>query len=170
MPSLRDIRMLLRYSAWADATRLYDALEALPSEVVSQPRAGRPAGLISTLAHVYVVDRIWRGHLEDRSHGFKTRNVEQLPKLAELRQFQAEKNRWYVNYVDMQAEESLAHVVDFKFVDGGSGSLSRGDILIHVSNHKTYHRGYVADMLYESGLKPPTMDLPVFLRDAPPGL
>ncbi len=43
-------------------------------------------------------------------------------------------------------------------------------MLLHIANHKTYHRGYVADMLYESGLRPPTMDLPVFLRDAPPAL
>jgi uncharacterized damage-inducible protein DinB len=48
--------------------------------------------------------------------------------------------------------------------------MRRGDILLHIANHKTYHRGYVADMLYESGLKPPTMDLPVYLRDARPAL
>jgi uncharacterized damage-inducible protein DinB len=43
----------------------------------------------------------------------------------------------------------------------------RGDeMLLHVVNHSTYHRGYVADMLYESGSRPPTLDLPVFLRDA----
>jgi uncharacterized damage-inducible protein DinB len=61
-------------------------------------------------------------------------------------------------------------VLHFSFVDGGKGALSRGDMLLHVSNHKAYHRGYVADMLYESGLKPPTTDLPVFLRDALPPL
>ncbi|WP_256734909.1 DinB family protein [Variovorax sp. dw_954] len=32
-------------------------------------------------------------------------------------------------------------------------------------NHKTYHRGYVADLLYQVGLKLPVMDLPVYLRD-----
>lgn len=79
-------------------------------------------------------------------------------------------NRWYMEFVRTQTEESLAQVIDFKFVDGGDGSLSRGDILLHIANHKTYHRGYVADMLYASGLKPPTMDLPVFLRDALPQL
>jgi len=161
--------MLMRYSAWADA-RLYQALSAVPPELISQPRAGRPAGLISTLAHAYVVDRIWRGHLEGRPHGFRTRNLEQLPLLAELRQAQQVENHWYQNFADSQTEESLSQTITFQFVDGGPGALSRGDMLLHISNHKTYHRGYVADMLYESGLKPPTMDLPVFLRDAPPKL
>ena len=34
-------------------------------------------------------------------------------------------------------------------------------------DHKTYHRGYVAVVLYQLGGRPPVMDLPVFLRDAP---
>ena len=40
-------------------------------------------------------------------------------------------------------------------------------VLLHVANHKTYHRGYVAVVLYQLGGRPPVMDLPVFLRDAP---
>lgn len=79
-----------------------------------------------------------------------------------------DEDQWYISFVDLQSEQALSQIVDFKFVDGGPGSLSRGDMLLHIVNHKTYHRGYVADMLYESGLKPPTMDLPVFLRDARP--
>ena len=43
--------------------------------------------------------------------------------------------------------------------------MTRGDMLLHVVNHKTYHRGYVADMLCQVPARPPTMDLPVFLRD-----
>lgn len=159
----------MRYSAWADA-RLYDALQVVPPSVIDEPRPGRPAGLISWLAHIYVVDRIWKGHLEGRDHGFSTRNLDQLPPLSALRQNQLTEDDWYISFADLQSEETLSQVIDFKFVDGGPGSLSRGDILLHIANHKTYHRGYVADMLYESGLKPPTMDLPVFLRDARPTL
>lgn len=51
------------------------------------------------------------------------------------------------------------------FVDGGRGRMSAEEMLLHVANHATYHRGYIADMLYEEGLKPPTMDLPVFIRE-----
>ena len=44
---------------------------------------------------------------------------------------------------------------------------AESEILLHVANHKTYHRGYVAVVLYQLGGRPPVMDLPVFLRDAP---
>jgi uncharacterized damage-inducible protein DinB len=40
----------------------------------------------------------------------------------------------------------------------------------HVVNHTTYHRGYIADYFYQIPSRPPTTDLPVFLRDARPAL
>ena len=45
--------------------------------------------------------------------------------------------------------------------------MSREDILLHVVNHTTYHRGHIADMLYHLHISPPTTDLPVFLRASP---
>jgi len=112
------------------------------------------------------VDLIWKAHLEGKEHGLKARALETLPPFGELRERQTASDSWFCSFVDEQNEASLAEVIRFKFVDGGAGAMSRGDILLHISNHKTYHRGYVADMLYESELRPPTMDLPVFLRDA----
>jgi uncharacterized damage-inducible protein DinB len=43
--------------------------------------------------------------------------------------------------------------------------MSRRDILLHVVNHTTYHRGHAADILYHLKIFPPTTDLPVFLRE-----
>jgi uncharacterized damage-inducible protein DinB len=39
-------------------------------------------------------------------------------------------------------------------------------MVLHVVNHGTYHRGLVADMMYQAGVTPEATDLPVFLRDA----
>lgn len=165
MNSSRDIRMLMRYSHWANS-RLYEALHDTSSETIHKSRTGRPGGMIGTLSHIYVVDLIWKGHLEGKEHGFKTRNLEQQLPFEELREAQRTVDEWYISYVDGLSDRALVQVVDFKFVDGGLGNLTRGDMLLHISNHKTYHRGYLADMLYESGAHPPTVDLPVFIRDS----
>jgi len=58
-------------------------------------------------------------------------------------------------------------VVQFEYVDGGSGAISRGDMLLHIVNHKSYHRGFVAEMICQAKVRPPVMDLPVFLREVP---
>jgi hypothetical protein len=70
-------------------------------------------------------------------------------------------------YADGLSEAAHDQVVHFRFVDGGAGAMTRGDMLLHVVNHKTYHRGYVADMFCQASSRPPAMDLPVFLRDVP---
>lgn len=167
--ALRHLRLLSRYTAWAN-TRLFAALAALPPGVASQPRATGTGTMLSTLGHIWVVDQIWQAHLEGRPHGYTSRNTATEPAREELQAGQAALDQWYIAYADALNEAAHEEVVNFTFVDGGAGAMRRGDILLHVINHKTYHRGYVADMLYQTGHRPPVMDLPVFLRDVPQGV
>lgn len=164
--AIRHIRMLARYTAWANA-RLLDVLAALPAGEATTRRSTGFGTMVNTLSHAWVVDQIWQAHLEGRPHGFTARNTEAEPALATLRAGQAALDAWYVAYADGLTDAMHDEVVHFEFVDGGAGAMTRGDILLHVVNHKTYHRGYVADLLYQTGSRPPVMDLPVFLRDVP---
>jgi uncharacterized damage-inducible protein DinB len=169
MSLTRNIRMLTRYTAWAN-DRLFAALAALPDGEATARRTTGFGSMVNTLNHAYVVDLIWQAHLQGRPHGFTSRITEVQPFLHELRSSQAQVDQWYVSYADELLDDAHNQVVRFKFVDGGPGAMTRGDMLLHVVNHKTYHRGYVADLLYQAGSRPPVMDLPVFLRDAVPGL
>ena len=38
--------------------------------------------------------------------------------------------------------------------------------IVHTLNHTTYHRGFIADMFYQVPARPPTTDLPVYLRES----
>lgn len=169
MKLTRDLRMLTRYSTWANE-RLFDLLESLHPAELTAPRQTGLGSMLATLGHNHVIDLIWKSHLEGRRHGFTSRVPQVVLPLDALRTAQAEVDGWYVGYADALTEQAHAEIVHFDFVDGGTGTLSRGDMLLHVINHKTYHRGYVADMLYQAGFKPPVMDIPVFMRDAPPVL
>jgi uncharacterized damage-inducible protein DinB len=161
--------MLTRYNAWANA-RLFDAVAALPAGEALAPRKTIFGNMVQTLNHDCVVDQIWQAHLEGRPHGFTARVTQPEPAFSDLREKQARLDRWFIEHSDDLAPEKHDEVVHFKFVDGGAGALTRSEILLHVVNHKTYHRGFVADMLCQAGVRPPVMDLPVFLRDAPPAL
>ncbi len=164
--AIRHLRMLTRYTAWANA-RLYDALAGLPVGEVTARRNQGTNSMLSVLSHAWVVDQIWQAHLEGRPHGYASRNVEAPPPLEELQREQRALDRWYIASADAMTDAAHDEVVQFRFVDGGAGAMTRGDMLLHVVNHKTYHRGYVADMLYQAGSRPPVMDLPVFLCDVP---
>lgn len=73
---------------------------------------------------------------------------------------------WYVEYADALSTRQLHEVIRFEFVGGGEGAMTREEILLHVVNHGTYHRGFVGDMLYQVAAASPANDLTVFLRDA----
>jgi len=57
--------------------------------------------------------------------------------------------------------------VHFTLIGGNKGVMTRAEILLHIVNHTSYHRGFVADLFYQvpGAPRPPTTDLPVFLRE-----
>ena len=169
MGTTDTLRLLTRYRAWADRLT-YDALAKLPVEEVEKPRDTLFKSMAHTLNHSYVIDQIFRAHLEGRNHGHTGRNTPTHPPLAELAAAQAAMNDWFVAYADGLGPAQREERVRFAFVDGGEGEMSRADMVLHVVNHATYHRGFVAEMMYQVPAVPPATDLPVFLRDAPPKL
>ena len=164
--TLRNARALTRYMAWAN-NRIFDAVAALPEGEATKPRRSVFKNIVHTLNHVYVIDRIFQAHIEGREHGYTARNTPDHPPLEELRRMQGGLDDWYIGWSDRLTDRELEREVSFSFVGGGAGRMSCAEILMHLVNHTTYHRGYIADMLYQVPANPPTTDLTVFLRDVP---
>jgi uncharacterized damage-inducible protein DinB len=161
---VQGARMLARYNAWANRL-IYDAVAALPAGEAVKERSTLFKNMVHTLNHNHVIALIWRAHLEGREHGFSARNTKDHPPLAELRAAQEVVDRWYLDWAASLTEPALGEEVRFTLIGGNRGVMTRGEILLHVVNHTTYHRGFVADMFYQVPAKPPTTDLPVFLRE-----
>jgi uncharacterized damage-inducible protein DinB len=163
--SIATVRMLTRYKAWANGIT-FGAVMALPEGEALRPRPTRFGNMVHTLNHVLVIDDIFRAHLEGRPHGYKARNTDETPALSDLWAAVQDMDGWYMAYADSLTQQAIGETVHFRFVDGGRGAMTREEILLHVVNHGTYHRGFVGDMLYQVPAASPANDLPVFLRDA----
>lgn len=157
--------MLARYSDWADQV-LFEALENLPEGAVYRQGPTLFGSMLGTLNHNYQVDLIWRAHLLGAQHGFSSRRDILHPDLHGLVTEQSKVNQWYVDWARTQDAESLEQRLKFNFVSGEPGEMSRGGMLLHVVNHKTYHRGWVSQMFFDFGMKPPETDLSVYLCQA----
>jgi uncharacterized damage-inducible protein DinB len=157
-------RMLARYNAWANRL-LFEAVAALPEAEATKERPSLFRNMVHTLNHIYIIDLVWRAHLEGREHGFTARNTPEHPPLAELWRKQREVDAWYVAWSDALTDAALGERVAFTLIGGNRGVMTRGQILLHVVNHTTYHRGFVADLFYQVPARPPLTDLPVFLRE-----
>jgi len=139
-------RMLTRYNAWSNKL-MYDAVAALPQGEATKERKSLFKNIVHTLNHIYVIDMIWQAHLEGRAHGYTARNTPGHPPLAELWRSQQEVDAWYIAWSDKLSDAGL------------------GEMLLHVVTHTSYHRGFAADLFFQVPARPPTMDLPVYLRE-----
>ena len=124
--------------------------------------------MVHTLNHNYVIDAIWRAHLEGRDHGYAARNTVDYPPLAELKEKQQAMDQWFIAWADALTAASLEREVSFHADrrqcgrhDALRNSAARGH------SHQLSPRFRVRDVLRSAGT-PATMDLPVFLREVPP--
>jgi uncharacterized damage-inducible protein DinB len=163
---MREIRKLVRYKAWANEL-LFAAVAKMPEPALLAPQPIVFGNLLRTLNHVLAMDHVWRSHLSGVPHGLGTRNPEFCPPFAEIVAMQNDMDRWYRDYADALSEADSTQIVDFNFIGGGPGAMTRADILLHVVNHGTYHRGHVAGMMRPT-LAPPITDYPVFLKNDHP--
>lgn len=154
--------MLAQYNNWADQV-LFKAIEALPEDAVYQNRQMIFGSMIGTLNHNYQVDLIWQANLLGEHHGFSSRRDLLHPELGALVTAQLKINQWYIDWAESQNSETLSERLKFNFVSGKAAQMARGAMFLHVINHKTYHRGWVSEMFFDIGARPPATDLSVYL-------
>ena len=157
------IKELVRYKAWADLL-FFDCVAQLTESQLVLPQPITFGSLIRTLNHSYLMDYAWKSNLLGTPHGLTTRNPQDHPPFNDLRAKQAEIDKWYIEYTDSLTQQELDSTVYFEFIGGEKSQLTRSEILFHVVNHTTYHRGHAAAMLYQFGISPPTTDFPVYLK------
>src|SRR3954451_19045116 len=123
MLNTQTARILSRYKTWAD-TVLFDAAGALPPNEVAKTRQTLFKTMIGTLNHNYVVDLIWKEHLERSEDGGTTRSVVLPAELNNLRRAQQDVNAWFDRWSDAQSDASLAKELTFAFISGEGSTMS----------------------------------------------
>jgi uncharacterized damage-inducible protein DinB len=157
-------RMLTRYNHWANRV-MFDAVAALPEGEALKERRSLFRNIVHTLNHNHVIGLIWQAHLEGRDHGMSARNTPDHPPLDALWEKQQALDGWYTQWSDALSAEKLDAPVHFTLIGGNRGVMTQREILLHLVNHSSYHRGFVADLFFQVPARPPQMDLPVFLRE-----
>jgi len=162
------VRMMTNYMAWANKVMLNSVSRLPPAEIV-KPRQALFGTIAHTFNHILVIEDIFRCHLEDRRHSYTARNTETSPPFEEVRSGLQRMDQYYVKLAERLTDDELKETIRFEFVDGGDGAMTRQEILLHLVNHATYHRGFISDMLYQVPFMGDANDLSVFLRDVWPG-
>ena len=122
--------------------------------------------MLRVLDHIHVVDRIFQHHLQGLPHTFQAARSEEMPPLAALADNARDVDNWYAAYVGGLSPAEFEQPVDFVFTSGKPARMTRGQIILHVCLHGTYHRGNAGAVLQLKGLTPSRDAITDYLEDA----
>jgi len=157
-----EARTHIRYSGWASRKAL-DAALALPPEDQSKPMGVSHESILGTLAHIYMADRIWYKRVIEPEL--------QMPPMAEMATREALMGEWqelqerWEAWADSATDADIDRIVIYTMRDGSPGETPASQLVLHVVNHATLHRGQVVGMLRQLGVKPPNTDFFFYLRE-----
>ncbi len=152
---------LVRYKQWADRG-LHEVIVGSLDRLDAQDAVI----LVRILDHIHVVDKIFQHHLQGLAHRFHAPRSDDMPDLRTLARGMSEIDDWYVTYVGDLSEGDFEQPLDFVFTNGSPARMTRGEIVLHVCLHGTYHRGNAGIVLQKNGIKPNDDRMTDFLETA----
>jgi uncharacterized damage-inducible protein DinB len=161
MPLSADtLRQQFDYSAWA-TQRLLDAVASLSPEELTRDFQTADKSVLGTLAHIFAADRIWLSRAIAQP-----RTTFAEPEDRDLTLLQTEwpalHQRWRVWIRDLNDADVAEMLVPYQDLRGNPHAKPLWQIVLHVVNHGTHHRGQVSGFLRAMGHKPPPLDLMEF--------
>jgi uncharacterized damage-inducible protein DinB len=164
--TIDQFKQLAAYNRWANA-RLYAAALDLPDQAYRLHIGVFFGGLHGTLNHLLLTDRIWLRRLTgegDHPNRLDAILYEDRTELARARL--AEDDR-LIAIVEKYDDATLRRLHSYKTTSGMPQSQLLVDILLHLFNHQTHHRGQAhACLSILTGSEPPSLDLLAFQRGA----
>lgn len=158
-----EVRRLFSYTEWANA-RIIDCLRGLSEEQLTRPIESSFPSIRDTLAHIVMAEWIWLRRWQGESPTQRppwTLDAPSLQTIVEnLEAIQHEREQFLNGLTDEQLQRAL----DYRTMNGEAHTNRLGELMSHVVNHSSYHRGQLTTMLRQVGATPPSTDLIVFLR------
>ena len=153
----------LRDKAWADR-RTLDAVAAIDRRQFPSAMAFAR----QQLNHMVLVEELFRARLLAAPEPHRSTNTQEVPELADLDRRLAASNEWLGAYAAALAPEALGETIRFTFTDGKPGSLRREEVIFHLVNHGTYHRGAIGHALDLAQAPRPADTFTVFVHAEQP--
>jgi uncharacterized damage-inducible protein DinB len=157
-------RQLAAYNRWANA-RLYAAALDLSDQAYRLHIGVFFGSLHGTLNHLLLTDRLWLKRLTGEGNHPNRLDAILYEDRAELTRARIAEDNRLVEVVDKHDEAALGNLHSYRTTSGMPQSQVLSDILLHLFNHQTHHRGQAhACLSILTGGEPPSLDLLVFQR------
>jgi len=151
-----DIRTLYKYNDWANH-RITSATRPLDNSAFTRNLGNSFGSVRDTLAHIWWAEWIWLERWQGRSPRQAVvfsdfPNVDALEK----RWTEVERNRQ--SFLERLTDDMLSRRIAYQNLADQRWEYSLGQMMQHLMNHSTYHRGQIVTMLRQLGAKSVSTD------------
>jgi uncharacterized damage-inducible protein DinB len=159
----QDLHHLVQFNFWA-RDRIVDAARQLSAEQYTRDMGNSFRSVRDTLVHLYSAEWVWLSRWEGTSPATPISPAD-YPDLDSLMQAWHELEPRFRDHVAAVGDD-VERVIDYRLMNGTPGRSAFWQMLQHVVNHGTYHRGQVTTMLRQLGVPPPkSTDLIAYYRE-----
>jgi uncharacterized damage-inducible protein DinB len=160
---LPTLRTLVDYHYWA-RDRLLEGVSVLTPEQFTRDMGSSFRSVRDTCVHTYAAEWAWYSRWQGTSPTALL-PLDQVPDVTSLRQQWTELETKLRMFLESLGEPGIHKVFEYTLINGQPGATVFWQMLQHVVNHASYHRGQVTTLLRQLGAAPPkSMDLIAFYR------
>lgn len=165
--SIENFRQLADYNHWANR-RLYAAALEMSEEQYRRPTGVFFGSLHGTLNHLLLTDRVWLKRLTGEGEHPDRLDAILFADRSELARARMAEDARITRVIGGYTEADLGNILSYRTMAGRPQAQPLAEILLHLFNHQTHHRGHAhACCSIVTGTEPPSLDLLVFQRGVP---
>lgn len=150
---LEYILKMNKYDKWANQ-RVLDRI------LVDKPKDEK---IVSLFSHILKSEDVWLKRILNIEP--ETQNFNLPFMIDELQSSLNEVSSLADNVILSLTEDKLTNLIEYSNLQGKRFGNRISDILIHVFNHATYHRGQIAKLFRKEELRAPITDYIIFIRE-----
>jgi uncharacterized damage-inducible protein DinB len=159
-----DLGTLVDFNYWA-RDRMLVAVDLLSPEQYMRDLGNSFKSIRDTLVHTYSAEWIWFSRWQGTSPTSAI-PFDKFATVAELTSAWRDLEAQIRAFVAGLDDAGLEREFDYRLLNGQAARSAFWQMLQHVVNHGTYHRGQVVTMLRQLGLPPPkSTDMITFYRE-----
>lgn len=139
---------LAQYNIWANQ-KMINWLSQISEEQWSQKLIGSFDSIEATAIHTAGAEKVWLERLNNQAQPFL--NLSFKGNKNDLIEIWKNASENLKNYVSEISEEELQEIFSYKNLKGEPLSRVKYQVIAHVFNHSTYHRGQLVNYLRQVG-------------------
>lgn len=178
MPSASHLSLLASYNQWMNR-KLYNAAAVLSPEQLTQNRGAFFGSILGTLNHIAVADILWLKRLAGYFPNLASlAPLQEVPAptlldqqlcadFAALTHLRASLDDVIVNLCVELSTQELNSPFEYTSTKGIKSKKLLSEVLLHVFNHQTHHRGQATTLFSQMGIDVGVTDLITLIPNMP---